>query len=73
MKKDLLKKYLVLCFGISWPVMIILALNAERIGVSGFRTGLVFVMFIPTLAALLSGADIRVLGWKPNLRKNGSQ
>ncbi len=35
-----------------------------------FSLTLALCMFIPALGAFLAGADIREMGWKPNIRQN---
>lgn len=65
-----INRYYMYAFGIAWIVQIGLSLSISKIGVTGFRLGLIAVMYIPFLAVFLAGYSIRDLGWRPNIRKN---
>ena len=70
MKKNKLTAYLIWAFGIAWILQVAASLML-RAGQPLLYSGLLSVsMFAPMVAALLSGAGLRGMGWKPRLRGN---
>ena len=67
-------KYTVITLAIAWVIQIavsLISLNSE--GMTGtyiFRGGLAVCMFVPLASALISGADLKKMGWKPKLKGN---
>ena len=60
-----MKKYLIITFGISWIIMIVASLSAEKLGLTFFQMALVVVMLVPTIGALLTGHKLSDFKWKP--------
>ena len=70
-KQNALSAYLLWAFLIAWILQIAAGLMYRR-GNGGVYTALLSIsMFAPMLAAVLSGAGLRGMGWKPRLRGNG--
>lgn len=62
MKK--LSKYLLWAFGAAWVLQIIAGVLYRKGNSMGYSVVLAVSMFVPLLAAVLSGAKIRRIGWK---------
>ena len=63
-----LAKYLLFTFAASWLLMAIGVRDYENAGTAGIMTfsySLSAYMLMPTIGALIAGADFRKLGWKP--------
>lgn len=67
-------RFLVSTLGISWAIQIAVSIYSLMVGgltgTSVFRGGLAVCMFAPLIAALISKADFRKMGWKPKLKGN---
>ena len=66
-------KYLLFTFITSWTFQITGARDFHlnnTAGMMSFGYALSSCMFMPTLGALFARADIRKMGWKPNIEKN---
>lgn len=68
MKK--LSKYLLWVFGVAWVFQIIAGILYHKGNSMGYSAVLAVSMFAPLLAAVLSGAEIRSIGWKPHIKGN---
>ena len=68
MKK--LSKYLLWAFGVAWVFQIIAGILYHKGNSMGYSAVLAVSMFAPLLAAVLSGAEIRSIGWKPHIKGN---
>ena len=69
-KKDHLVAYLLWAFGIAW-ILQIAAGMMYRVGAGLAYTALLSVsMFAPLLAAVLSRAGVKAMGWKPRIKGN---
>ena len=68
MKK--LSKYLLWAFGAAWVLQIIAGVLYRKGNSMGYSVVLAVSMFAPLLAAVLSGAGIRRIGWKPHIKGN---
>lgn len=68
MKK--LSKYLLWAFGVAWVFQIIAGILYHKGNNMGYSAVLAVSMFAPLLAAVLSGAEIRSIGWKPHIKGN---
>lgn len=68
MKK--LSKYLLWAFGVAWVFQIIAGILYHKGNRMGYSAVLAVSMFAPLLAAVLSGAEIRSIGWKPHIKGN---
>ena len=68
MKK--LSKYLLWAFGVAWVFQIIAGILYHKGNSMGYSAELAVSMFAPLLAAVLSGAEIRSIGWKPHIKGN---
>ena len=68
MKDTVFNKYIIYTFLLSWTAMIVLCLNAGALSLTVFRMLLMCIMFIPTLGAILSGHDLRTIGFKPSFK-----
>lgn len=67
-KQSSLKAYLLWAFGMAWVLQIAASAMLWQ-GKGGVYTALLSLsMFAPMLAAVLSGAGLRGMGWKPRLR-----
>ena len=67
-----LAKYLIFTFAASWLLMVIGIRDYENAGIGGkmtFSYALSVCMFMPTIGALIAGANFRELGWKPRFGK----
>lgn len=69
-KKDCLAAYLLWAFGIAWILQIAAGLMLRAGAALAYTALLAVSMFAPLLAAVLSGAGIRGMGWKPRIRGN---
>lgn len=68
-----LKKYLLFTFIVAWIVECFGSyekLHGGRAGREFFDNSLALCMIIPTLGALLAGADMKEMGWRLKLGKN---
>ena len=67
-------KYTVITLILAWGIQIAVSVIGNNIGgMTGtmiFRGGLAVCMFMPLLAAIISKADIKGMGWKPKLKGN---
>ena len=67
-------KFVVITFLISWTIQIIVSLymvnNPGMIGTTVFQVGLAVCMYTPLIAALISKASFREMGWKPKFKGN---
>lgn len=74
MDKKKVIKFVVIVYGIVWPLQIIGAILQDRMagmkGFTAFRGSLVISMFIPMIVAFFLKADFKGMGWKPRLRGN---
>ena len=74
MDKKKVIKFVVITFIISWTIQIAVSLfmvnNPGMIGTTVFQVGLAVCMFAPLVAALISKASFRSMGWKPKLKGN---
>ena len=68
MKK--LSKYLLWAFGAAWVLQIIAGVLYRKGNSMGYSVVLAVSMFVPLLAAVLSGVGIRRIGWKPHIKGN---
>ena len=68
MKK--LSKYLLWAFGVAWVFQIIACVLYRKGNSMGYSVLLAVSMFVPLLAAVLSGSEIRSIGWKPHIKGN---
>lgn len=69
-KKDRLAAYLLWAFGIAWILQIAAGMMFRAGEGLAYSTLLAVSMFAPLLAAVLSGAGIRGMGWKPRIKGN---
>ena len=67
-------KFVVITYLIAWTIQIAASLymvnNPGMIGTSVFQIGLAVCMFAPLLAALISKASFKGMGWKPKFKGN---
>ena len=68
MKK--LTKYLLWAFGAAWVFQIIAGFLYRKGNSMGYSALLALSMFAPLLASVMSGAEIRSIGWKPHIKEN---
>ena len=68
MKK--LSKYLLWAFGAAWVFQIIAGVLYRKGHSMGYSVLLALSMFAPLLASVMSGAEIRRIGWKPHIKEN---
>ena len=68
MKK--LSKYLLWAFGVAWVFQIIAGILYRKGNSMSYSVLLSVSMFAPLFAAVLSGAEIRSIGWKPHIKGN---
>ena len=68
MKK--LSKYLLWAFGVAWVFQIIAGILYRKGNSMSYSVLLAVSMFAPLLAAVLSGTEIRSIGWKPHIKGN---
>ena len=68
MKK--LSKYLLWAFGAAWVFQIIAGVLYRKGNSIGYSALLALSMFAPLLASVMSGAEIRSIGWKPHIKEN---
>ena len=68
MKK--LSKYLLWAFGVAWVFQIIAGILYRKGNSISYSVLLAVSMFAPLLAAVLSGSEIRSIGWKPHIKGN---
>lgn len=68
MKK--LSKYLLWAFGAAWVFQIIAGILYRKGNSMSYSVLLAVSMFAPLFAAVLSGAEIRSIGWKPHIKGN---
>ena len=61
--------YLILTFGLAYIIQICAASLYEKNRVIG-QLVTAAMMFVPALGAVLSGAKLKEMGWKPQIRKN---
>ena len=71
MDKKKVIKFVVITFLIAWTIQIAVSLfmvnNPGMTGTTVFQVGLAVCMFAPFIAALISKASFRSMGWKPNI------
>ena len=74
MDKKKVIKFVVITILISWTIQIIVSLYmVKNPGITGtmvFQAGLAVCMFVPLIAALISKASFRSMGWKPKFKGN---
>jgi len=74
MDKKKVIKFVVITLLISWTIQIIVSLymvnNPGMTGTMAFQVGLAVCMFIPLIAALISKANFKSMGWKPKFKGN---
>ena len=74
MDKKKVIKFVVITYLIAWTIQIIVSLymvnNPGQIGTMVFQFGLAVCMFAPLLAALISKASFKGMGWKPKFKGN---
>ena len=74
MDKKKVIKFVVITILISWTIQIIVSLymvnNPGITGTMVFQAGLAICMFVPLIAALISKASFRSMGWKPKFKGN---
>ena len=68
MKK--LSKYLLWAFGAAWILQIIAGILFRKGNSISYSVLLALSMFAPLLASVMSGAEIRSIGWKPHIKGN---
>lgn len=68
MKK--LSKYLLWAFGVAWVFQIIAGILYRKGNSMSYSILLAVSMFAPLFAAVLSGTEIRSIGWKPHIKGN---
>ena len=68
MKK--LSKYLLWAFGAAWILQIIAGILFRKGNSISYSVLLALSMFAPLLASVMSGAEIRRIGWKPHIKGN---
>ena len=68
MKK--LSKYLLWAFGVAWVFQIIAGILYRKGNSMSYSVLLSVSMFAPLFAAVLSGTEIRSIGWKPHIKGN---
>ena len=61
--------YLIFTFGLAYIIQICAASLYEKNRVIG-QLVTAAMMFVPALGAVLSGAKLKEMGWKPRIRKN---
>lgn len=69
-KKDRLAVYLLWAFGIAWILQIAAGMMFRAGAGLAYSALLAVSMFAPLLAAVLSGAGIKGMGWKPRIKGN---
>ncbi len=62
-------RYLLVTFGLAYLIQF-LAAPLYRSNRSAAQLVLAAMMFVPAFGVLLSGADLKGMGWKPRIRKN---
>ena len=74
MDKKKVIKFVVITILVSWTIQIIVSLymvnNPGITGTMVFQAGLAVCMFVPLIAALISKASFRSMGWKPKFKGN---
>lgn len=74
MDKKKVIKFVVITFLIAWTIQIAVSLfmvnNPGMTGTTVFQVGLAVCMFAPFIAALISKASFRNMGWKPKFKGN---
>lgn len=74
MDKKKVIKFLVITYVISWTIQIAVSLymvnNPGATGTTVFQMGLAVCMFAPLIAALVSKASFKGMGWKPKFKGN---
>ena len=68
MKK--LSKYLLWAFGVAWVFQTIAGVLYRKGNSMGYSVLLAVSMFAPLLATVISGTEIRRIGWKPHIKGN---
>ena len=68
MKK--LSKYLLWAFGAAWIFQIVAGILFRKGNSMSYSVLLAVSMFAPLFAAVLSGTEIRSIGWKPHIKGN---
>ena len=68
MKK--LSKYLLWAFGSAWIFQIVAGILFRKGNSISYSVLLALSMFAPLLASVMSGAEIRRIGWKPHIKGN---
>ena len=67
-------KFLVITYVIAWTIQIAVSLymvnNPGQTGTTVFQVGLAVCMFAPLIAALISKASFKGMGWKPRFKGN---
>ncbi|MDY5484249.1 MAG: hypothetical protein SPF91_08700 [Clostridium sp.] len=69
-KKDRLAGYLLWSFGIAWILQIAAGMMFRAGAGLAYSALLAVSMFAPLLAAVLSGAGVKGMGWKPRIKGN---
>ena len=62
-------RYLIFTFGAAYLIQFMAAPLYRSNRIAG-QLVLAAMMFVPALGALLCGADLKGMGWKPRIRKN---
>ena len=68
MKK--LSKYLLWAFGAAWIFQVVAGILFRKGNSISYSVLLALSMFAPLLASVMSGAEIRRIGWKPHIKGN---
>lgn len=63
-------KYLLWTFGLAYAVQFGAAYLYNNVSMQIGQLVIAAMMFVPTLGALLSGAKLKDMGWKPRIKKN---
>ncbi len=67
-------RFTAVTLGIAWAIQTAVSIFSLKVGgmtgTTVFRGGLAVCMFAPLAAALISGADLRKIGWKPKMKGN---
>ena len=69
-KRNCLAAYLVWAFVIAWILQVAAAMMLRSGAALAYTALLSVSMFAPLLAAVLSGAGVKGMGWKPRIKGN---
>lgn len=63
-------KFILLTFLLGWGIEIVASVLARNGAAMAYQILLMILMYVPFIAAVLSHASIKTMGWKPQIRKN---